>query len=166
MRQVTDSARTHRQQADPLRSGQRSGPLSDLVSMRIVVLFGLLRRSQARTLRQLFGLSETEWRIVTQLGPFAPLSLNGLAELLTLDRGQLSRAVKGMVERGLVTRVNKPGGPEIELALSGEGEKLFEQLVERAFERDSALTADIDQDDLCTAKRVLEQMIVHAEKLI
>ncbi|AKH42148.1 MarR family protein [Croceibacterium atlanticum] len=151
---------------DPLRSGQRTGPLARLLSMRMVVLFGFMRRSGVRTRQHLFDISETEWRILSQLGPFAPLSLNGLAELLAKDRGQLSRSVKSLVQRDLVTRRRKPGGPEIELGLTDKGKTLFDDMTELAIERDRRLTENIDPDDLAAAMRVVEQMILHAEKML
>ncbi len=151
---------------DPLRSGKRTGPLARLISMRVVVLFGFMRRSGVRTRRRLFDISQTEWRIMSQLGPFAPLSLNGLSELLCKDRGQLSRAVKALVERGLVTRKRKPSGPEIELALSEEGKVMFKDMIDLAIEREQMLTEGIDPADLEVALRVIDQMIVQAEKLV
>ena len=88
-------------EADPERSrAGRSAALDRLVTMRMVWLFTLMRRGGVLAQRRRFGLSEIEWRIMTQLGTGARLSLNALAEALLQDRGQLSRAVKGMVTRG------------------------------------------------------------------
>ena len=148
------------------RSSARTGPLAKLVSMRMVILFNLMRRSTILTQRRVFELSETEWRIMTQVGEHAPLSLNGLADLLVQDRGQLSRAVKSMVERGLLTRTRKPGGPEIEIALADAGVKLHAHMVERAIERDRFLTEGIDPADLEVVRRVVEAMIERAELLM
>lgn len=145
---------------------RRSGPLADLVSMRMVALFNLMRRSTILTQRRTFHLSEIEWRIMTQIGEHAPLSLNGLTELLVQDRGQISRAVKEMVEGGLLTRTRKAGGPEIEIGLTSEGRKLHADMVERAIERDKFLTQDLDSTDIVVVRRVVEQMIARAELLM
>lgn len=145
---------------------ERSGPLAGLVTMRMIILFGLMRRSGAITQRHQFNLSETEWRIMAQVGEFAPLSLNGLAELLLLDRGQLSRTVKGMVERGLLSRERKPGGPEIEIDLTKEGRELHARMVERAVERDRVLVEGIPEKDLQTFRRVIDTMIARAEAIM
>ena len=58
--------------------GSDAGTVYGLVSMRMIRLFVMLRRSGIMAQRRQFGLSETEWRIMTQLGDTAPLSLNGL----------------------------------------------------------------------------------------
>jgi DNA-binding MarR family transcriptional regulator len=137
-----------------------------LVSLRMIRLFVILRRAGILAQRRLFGLSETEWRIMTQLGETAPSSLNGLAEAMMQDRGQLSRAVKGMVERGLLTRERKPGGPEIEIGLSGEGRALHARMVEWVQERDRTLTAGIPDDQRATVWRVLGTMRDRAQELV
>jgi DNA-binding MarR family transcriptional regulator len=146
-------------------SGKRSGPLAALLSMRMVVLFSIMRRSTIYNQRRLFDLTEIEWRIMSQMHEHAPLSLNGLAELLMQDRGQLSRAVKNLVERGLMTRRRKPGGPGIEIGLAEGGKALQARMVELAIQRDEFLTEDIAPDDLAAARRVIEQMITRAEVL-
>lgn len=137
-----------------------------LVSLRMIRLFVILRRAGILAQRRLFGLSETEWRIMTQLGETAPLSLNGLAESMMQDRGQLSRAVKAMVERGLLTRERKPGGPEIEIALSDQGRALHARMVDWVHGRDQALTAGIPTDELATVWRVLGTMRDRAQALV
>lgn len=147
-------------------STRLSGPLDNLVTMRMIRFFSLLRRSGVMAQRRHFGLSEIEWRIMTQVGDRAPLSLNGLAERTLQDRGQLSRAVKGMVERGLLTRQRKPGGPEIEIDLSDEGRALYGKMVEKAIERDRRLTSDIAAEDLAALRRITDGMIVKAEELM
>lgn len=140
--------------------------LKQHVSMRMILLFILLRRSGSMAQKRLFNLSENQWRIMTQLGTFAPLSLNGLAERLVQDRGQVSRAVKGLVERGLVAQTRKPGGPELDICLSPEGDALHERMVEWVIERDKKLTDGMDPDELAIARDVVERMIVQARTMV
>lgn len=143
-----------------------SSPLGGLVSMRMVILFTLMRRSTILTQRRDFDLSEIEWRIMTTVNEETLLSLNGMADLLVQDRGQLSRAVKAMVERGLLTRSRKPGGPEIEIALAPAGKALRARMTQRAKERDAFLTEGIDEADLDVVRRVIEKMIGRADILL
>lgn len=146
--------------------GPKENPIYGLVSMRMIRLFIMLRRSGILSQRRRFDLSELEWRIVTQLGAAAPLSLNGLAEAMLQDRGQLSRAVKAMVERGLLTRERKPGGPEIEIDLSREGHALYARMIEWVIERDRLLTEGIPEADVAVVWRVLDTMIERAGTML
>ena len=144
----------------------RQSPLANLASIRMVILFNLMRRSGVVTQRRDFGLSEIEWRIMTQIGEYSPLSLNGLADRMLQDRGQLSRAVKGMVANGLLTRVRKPGGPEIQIGFTPAGTELYARMVEKAIEREAFLTEGVKPEDLATVQRVLEHMIARAGALL
>jgi DNA-binding MarR family transcriptional regulator len=154
-------------EADPERSrAGRSAALDSLVTMRMVWLFTLMRRGGILAQRRRFGLSEIEWRIMTQLGMGARLSLNALAEALLQDRGQLSRAVKGMVTRGLVTRQRKPGGPEIEIALSAAGWALHAEMVGWVVERDARLTEGLSPGDVAALRRASDVMIGRAEDML
>jgi DNA-binding MarR family transcriptional regulator len=144
----------------------RTKPIYGLVSMRMIRLFVMLRKSGIMAQRRQFDLSETEWRIMTQLGENAPLSLNGLADAMLQDRGQLSRAVKSMVERGLLTRQRKPGGPEIEIDLSQRGRTIYDSMVEWVHERDRTLTAGMPQEDVATVWRVLGEMMERAQAMV
>jgi DNA-binding MarR family transcriptional regulator len=151
--------------AEPVRQPASEG-IRGLVSMRMIRLFVMLRKSGVMAQRRQFDLSETEWRMMTQLGEAAPLSLNGLADAMLQDRGQLSRAVKSMVERGLLTRERKPGGPEIEIALSDEGSAIYARMVEWVHERDRLLTQGVPPEDVAVVWRVLGQMMERAQGMV
>jgi DNA-binding MarR family transcriptional regulator len=103
---------------------------------------------------------------MTQLGEAAPLSLNRLADAMLQDRGQLSRAVKSMVERGVLTRERKPGGPEIEIGLSGHGRAIYARMVEWVHERDKTLTAGIPPGDVAMVWKVLTAMMDRAQGML
>ena len=147
-------------------AANEAGTIYGLVSMRMIRLFVMMRKSGILAQRRRFGLSETEWRIMTQLGESAPLSLNGLAVAMLKDRGQLSRAVKSMVERGLLTRERKPGGPEIEIDLSGEGRTIYGRMVDWVHERDRTLTTGIPPEDVEVVWRVLTAMMDRAQGML
>lgn len=151
--------------ADPAQQSASlvSARLGDLVTMRMVYFFNVMRRSGVLAQRRLFGMTEAEWRIMVQVGLHAPLSLNRLAELTLQDRGQLSRTVKGMVTRGLLTRERKPGGPTVDICLAPGGHELYARMVDRAIVRDERLTQGISEDDMAALRRVIEQMIDRAE---
>lgn len=168
MTEAQPQSRSAREEGGSLANLRRNpaSQLGGLVSMRMVILFTLMRRSTIITQRRVFGLSEIEWRIMTQVSESASLSLNALADVLVQDRGQLSRAVKAMVERGLLTRTRKPGGPEIEIGLAPGGVELRARMTERALQRDTYLTQGIDEADLAVVRRVIETMIGRAEELL
>lgn len=147
-------------------TAEAPGRLGDLLTMRMIAFFSLLRRSGVAAQRRMFDLSEVEWRIMVQLGIKSPVSLNTLAEKTLQDRGQLSRTVKGLVERGLLTRERRPGGPTVDICLSPAGRELHAGMVARAFERDRRLTQDLTAADRAALRGIIEKMIVRAEEML
>jgi DNA-binding MarR family transcriptional regulator len=71
-----------------------------------------------------------------------------------------------MVERGLVTRERKPGGPEIEIDLSEQGRSIYGRMVEWVHERDKTLTAGIPPGDVAMVWRVLTAMMDRAQGML
>ena len=71
-----------------------------------------------------------------------------------------------MVERGLLTRGRKPGGPELEIELSADGRALHARMVDWVVERDARLTGGIDPADLAALWRATDIMLGHAGEML
>jgi len=143
-----------------------AAPMRGVFTFRIIGLLDLLRRSGTLAHRRTFDLSGIEWRIMSQVGDHAPLSLNDLADLLNLDRGQVSRAVKAMKERGLLSSRRRPGGPAIDITLSHEGKTLHQRMVALAVERNEFLVGDIPDDEIARVSEVLDRVKQKAQILL
>lgn len=141
-------------------------PVRGLFTFRIISLLDLLRRSGTLANRRAFDLSGIEWRIMSQVGDHAPLSLNDLADLLNLDRGQVSRAVKAMKERGLLSSRRRPGGPAIVITLSDEGKALHGGMVALATERNEFLVGDIPDSEIDRVSQILDRVTQRAQILL
>lgn len=153
--------------AERTETNEGDNPLRGLLTIRIIGLLDLLRRSGTLANRREFNLSGVEWRIMAQVGSArAPLSLNDLAEQMGLDRGQLSRAVKAMVERGLLHRRRRPGGPAIMISLTEEGAALHVRMTELAAQRNQFLVGDVPEEEIERVARVLEVITRKAQLLL
>jgi DNA-binding MarR family transcriptional regulator len=137
-----------------------------LMSARLITLVTQIRRTAALTYRRELGLSEVDWRVLSQIGEHAPLSLNALAEVIGLDRGQLSRGVTRLVAAGLVTRTARRGGPGILIGLTPAGEDVFGRLMALALKRNAAFTRGIGARELATCAAVLDKMTENARALL
>ncbi|MDB5688293.1 MAG: MarR family protein [Sphingomonas bacterium] len=144
----------------------RSGTMRELLTIRIVGLLELLRRSGTIANQRELGLSRIEWRIMAQVGGYAPLSLNDLAELCGLDRGQLSRAVKAMAQQGLLISRRRPGGPAIMITLSDEGQVVHDRMVALAIDRNRFVVGDLSDETLEQFGTVLDEVTRKAQLLL
>jgi DNA-binding MarR family transcriptional regulator len=133
-----------------------------LEAPRMFKLLSLIRRGAARQIRGELGLSDFEWRIMSQVGDRAPLSLNELAAVTGQDKGQLSRGVKRLVEAGLLVRETRRGERGVFISPTKAGLALFDRLAEQAVRRNTRLIAGVTDEDLKVLARVFDKMEANA----
>src|SRR5258708_35095710 len=83
-------------------------PITVMLSSRLMVLANLLKRGAILRYKRLAGLSSVEFGLVASLGRRPPMSVARLAEAVGMDKGQISRALAGLVSRKLVSRAVNP----------------------------------------------------------
>jgi DNA-binding MarR family transcriptional regulator len=121
------------------RGARAAAKPSDLLSSKVIRLANVLRRSSTLVYGRRFGLSQVEWRIVALVGEHGPVTLNALAELMGLDKGQTSRGVSALVARRLVLREYRREGRGIRITLSARGAQIYDDLMTSALERNRVL---------------------------
>ena len=77
------------------------------------------------------GLSLSDGRCLAAVGSFEPMSVNRLAQLANLNKGQASRAAQFLVEQGLVAKAGAEGdGRGVELTLTPRGRKAWHKTMD------------------------------------
>ena len=132
----------------------------ELVSFRLNMLASHWSRLAAESNQRDFELDPREWRILGMLGANAPMSLQGLAREVNIDKSLASRAVAGLVERQLVLReTGRDDAREVALRLTQAGKRVHKGLMRAAQERDDAFIACLTPQEhavLTSAIRRLE----------
>jgi DNA-binding MarR family transcriptional regulator/GNAT superfamily N-acetyltransferase len=91
--------------------------------------------------------SLTEARVLFELAQQQDLTVTGLASLLEVDRGYLSRTVTAFEKNGLVTRSrSKSDGRRRILALTDKGEAAYRELNERSSAEVQAMLASLPEE--------------------
>src|SRR5438105_15725777 len=83
-------------------------PITAMMSSRLIVLANLLKRGAILRYKRLVGLSSVEFGLVASLGRRPPMSVIRLAEAVSMDKGQISRALADLVSRNLVANAANP----------------------------------------------------------
>lgn len=154
------------------RAASRKPPgIRALLSYRINALANLLSRGAALRYKREFGVSLWEWRTIALLGEPATerenLSQTELARLAGLDKGQVSRVVSGLVERGLVLRaVDASDARGVRLSLTRAGRRLYDGLIAAAAERNDALLATLSAAERAQLESALARLNATARGLI
>ena len=79
----------------------RLAPITAMLSSRLMVLANLLKRGAILRYKRLAGLSSVEFGLVASMGRRPPMSVVRLAEAVGMDKGQISRALAGLVSRAV-----------------------------------------------------------------
>src|SRR5712672_3796087 len=124
-------------------------PITAMMSSRLMVLANLLKRGAILRYKRLAGLSSVEFGLVASLGHRPPMSVVRLAESVGMDKGQISRALAGLVSRKLVSRtVNPRDNREVLVCLTRSGLIAHETIVAGALERNQRLLEELGKDDV------------------
>lgn len=109
------------------------------------------------------GMALGEGRCLSAVASFGPLSVNDLAGLANLNKGQASRAAQALVERGLVSKTAAPSdGRGVLLALTAAGAQQWAQLQPVIERRNAQITACLSADELQTFDALLDRLLAHA----
>lgn len=131
--------------------------ITELLSYRLHRVANGVSRSAALRYRREFGVSLGEWRTIALLGAESPQTVNQLARLAGLDKGQMSRVLSKLTERNIVSRT--PGaGRSTQLTLTPEGQDLYESLIRTANERNRALLECLSPRERQTLDSALEKL--------
>jgi DNA-binding MarR family transcriptional regulator len=76
----------------------------------------------------------------------APIDWPNLTAQLQRDQSQAGRTVRALIERGLVTRVGRPGRRHGRFAPTAEGKRLYDIIQETSVERSSFLMAPLGEE--------------------
>ena len=124
-------------------------PITAMMSSRLMVLANLLKRGAILRYKRLAGLSSVEFGLVASLGKRPPMSVVRLAEAVGMDKGQISRALAGLVSRKLVSRaVNPRDNREVLVCLTRSGLAAHEMIVAGALERNRRLLEQLSKDEV------------------
>src|SRR3954468_15820965 len=160
------SSRAGRASSDADES-QSPAPITVMLSSRLMVLANLLKRGAILRYKRLAGLSSVEFGLVASLGRRPPMSVARLAEAVGMDKGQISRALAGLVSRKLVMRAgNARDNREVLVSLTTAGLAAHEALVAGARERSARLTAGLSADDAAALMRQIDRLTVTAAEML
>jgi DNA-binding MarR family transcriptional regulator len=142
-------------------------PITALLSSRLMVLANLLKRGAIIRYKRLAGLSSVEFGLVASLGRRPPLSVARLADAVGMDKGQISRALAGLVSRKLVARSGNPrDNREVLVCLTRAGLAAHDAIVAGAQERTQRLLEGLSDDDVTMLLDHIDRLTVKAEAML
>lgn len=150
-------------------TGWNAQPLTiqDLLSYKVIAVANAMSAGSAMRLRREFDISLGEWRVLGLIASSASHSLNGLARAANLDKGQMSRVISTLVERGLVTRQTPAKkGLTVHLTLTLRGKRLYDRLIDIAGERNERFAACLTPAERAAMDSALPKLFAVAREYV
>ena len=132
---------------------------SSFVTYRLAKLQSRLNAQGTAILKANSGLSLVEWRVIQVIRMFDNPSLSQIAEHVQMDKGQLSRKIKGMIKKGLLTSRRDDVDKRVQkLGLTDKSNQINQRLMPIMEQRQHNLLADVLPEDLDLFYRVIDTL--------
>jgi DNA-binding MarR family transcriptional regulator len=134
---------------------------------RLLVLANIISRSAVLLHKRTTGLSATEFGLVASLGESPPMSVAAVADAMGRDKGQISRALAGLVSRKLVERTTNPDDSrEILVSLTKLGLAVHDRTVSGATERNRQLVAHLSDAEVTLLLNQIDRLTQTASNML
>jgi DNA-binding MarR family transcriptional regulator len=140
--------------------------LENFLPYRLSVLAQLVSESLHDLYAGPFDLAVTEWRVMAALGRFAPLTASEVGQRIVMDKVAVSRAVAGLMKRGLVERTaDRADRRRAPLKLSARGRGVHARIVPLALEYEAKLYSALTPEERRQFDALSDRLFIHAQLL-
>jgi DNA-binding MarR family transcriptional regulator len=138
-------------------------PLDRTLSYRLHLLHKITDHESQRAYVADAGLSMSDGRCLAAIGAFEPMSVNDLARLANLNKGQASRAAQSLVDQGLVRKAaSSVDARGVVLTLSAAGRRKWQRAMAVIDQRNTAIFGCLSEREQATLSKMFDRLIAHA----
>ncbi len=106
-----------------------------------------------------YGLSVPEWRIIANLAQHGTLNARQIVDFTAMEKSKISRAVKGLTARGLLTQQRASVDNRAkDLALTEQGESLYRAIVPEVLSWEKTLLEGLEVGEYRDLLYLLEKL--------
>ena len=153
----------------PARDARKSAPalrLERFVPYRLAILSNLVSGAIARNYQARFGIAIPEWRVMAVLGLGDALSGNQVAARTEMDKVQVSRAVRRLLQLGYISRAfAREDRRRSRLALSRKGRRVYADVVPFALATERTLLEALSDEEQSQLDTLLGKLSARATNL-
>ncbi len=114
----------------------------------------------------IFGLSVNEWRTMSVLNDFEPLSAKEIVSRSSMDKVVVSRAISSLQESALLERHIDPADRRrVLLRLTRKGKDIMQDLVPRVLDVEKQLLGDLSDEEFDLLKKLMLKVRKNAENI-
>lgn len=114
-----------------------------------------------------FNLSKQEWRVLAILANQKPMNAKEIGDKADLEKMPASRAIKKMIERALLEKIENTNDKRSSLlTLSEGGKSLYQKLAPLVKIRENELLSVLSRQELTTINCAFEKLQEQAKQII
>ena len=133
--------------------------MSDVVAFRLARLVAAHERDATYWFSKKFELSLIEWRVLGLANEFEPVFFKDIRSMLNIDKGQLSRAIKKLVNKNiLLTNTSTTDARFVEIHTTAKGKKLHSEALKFSIIRNELIVENLTKLECREFFRMLEKL--------
>jgi len=132
--------------------------VEDFLSVPIVRIAAHLKRFPSAYANSA-GLTLPQWRLVSTVAHHRSIPMKQLAEVSASDKALVSRTVKELIAKGLVSTASmKTGDRSLECHITAKGARVVNKVIGQARERHARLLLALDTEDRVRLYGILQKL--------
>lgn len=132
--------------------------LSKFTPRLLAIVTNIISSRESQTLRQLFDLGTTDWRILAALAQEPALTATELSRYTVMSKAVISRALAGLVGHGFISQGDGPRGSR-PLRLTESGAEIYSKMWPIAFRAQRLIERTLDPEELDTLEKLLMRLV-------
>lgn len=137
--------------------------LEHFLPYKLSALSNKISRIIAKTYKDKFALSVTEWRIMAVLGEFPGSSADEVSLKTQVEKSLISRSLHKLLKRHLIERaVDETDRRRQNLTLTEAGQDVYSQIVPVSYKYESLLTECLSDKEREQLDKLLNRLNEHA----
>lgn len=133
--------------------------LNQFVPYRMVHLAANISLALSKIYKQEFDISIPEWRVLAQLAQQQKLYSKDIAEITSMDKSKVSRAVKALESKHyLLRKADTKDNRAAYLSLTAQGKTLYQKIAPKALQWERELIAVLEASEHKDLMNILDKL--------
>lgn len=141
--------------------------IEDVITFRLRRLVMIGERAGQYWSKSLFDLRLNEWRLLALIRSHAPARAGDMADLLSMDKSQMSRVIKVLQDKGLIKNTTDPNdGRAVALKPTKKGKALYAEVMQEVLRSNERVLAPLSAEEIAVFDGLLGRLIDHNAALL
>ncbi|MBB1371200.1 MarR family winged helix-turn-helix transcriptional regulator [Pseudoalteromonas sp. SR45-4] len=125
----------------------------------------LVSNDFAKVYKREFGLNIPQWRILANLAQYGQSTAKQLCTQADMDKSTVSRAVKALIEKQLISsKTNQQDKRAALLMLNEQGKQLYADIATQALEWEQQFLSELSCDEYLTLMRCFDKLTIKLQQ--